>query len=409
MRPRAPTDATDPVVLRARLAKLEPEAAAQPGSLRIVRAPGRVNLIGEHTDYNRGYVLPTAIDREIRIAYAPTDDRRVVLHRLDTGQRGAFDLDHLPEGVGGWLDYAVGTAWALTEAGLPLRGLRGVIGSNLPTGAGLSSSAAIELAVAHALLADPADAPDPMTLARLAQRAENGFVGVQSGLMDQFAVACGQAGAALLLDCRSLEWRAVSLPLDEVTLVVCDSGQTHRLAGSEYNVRRSQCDAAVAVFADRDPAVRSLRDVSPELLEQAVVGGWLEPVVLRRATHIVYENGRVIDSIAALERRDLAALGRLFAASHASLRDLFEVSSPALDALVEIAVGTPGVVAARMTGAGFGGSTVNLVRPDAVEGLRSAVESRYATQTGFTARVFQVIPVAGAGLMPNPGAGSLPA
>jgi galactokinase len=417
MRSRARTDATDPVVLRARLARLEPEAAARSGPVRIVRAPGRVNLIGEHTDYNGGYVLPTAINREIRVAYFPTDDRRVVLHRLGSGQRGEFDLDHLPERAGGWLDYVVGMAWALAQAGLPLRGLRGVIGSNLPTGAGLSSSAAIELAVAHALLADPADAPDPMSLARLAQRAENGFVGVQSGLMDQFAVACGQADAALLLDCRSLEWRAVSLPLDEVTLVVCDSGQARQLAGSEYNVRRTQCDAAVAVFAGRDPAVRSLRDVSPELLEQAAVGGWLEPVVLRRATHIIYENGRVIDSIAALEARDLAALGRLFAASHASLRDLFEVSSPALDALVEIAVATPGVVAARMTGAGFGGCTINLVRPDAVARLRSAVESRYVTQTGFTPRVFAVLPVAGAGPMPkasagvisNPGAGPLPA
>jgi galactokinase len=408
MRSRARTDATDPVVLRAQLAKLEPEAAARSGSVRIVRAPGRVNLIGEYTDFNDGYVLPTAIDREIRIAYLPTDDRRVVLHRLDTDQRGEFDLDHLPERAGGWLDYAVGTAWALTEAGLPLCGLRGVIGSNLPTGAGLSSSAAIELAMAHALLADPAGTPDPMTLARLARRAENGFVGVQSGLMDQFAVACGQADAALLLDCRSLEWRAVSLPLEELTLVVCDSGQARQLAGSEYNVRRTQCDTAVAVLAGRDPAVRSLRDVSPELLNRAALEDWLEPVVLRRATHVVHENVRVIDTIAALEARDLAALGRLFAASHASLRDLFEVSSPALDALVEIAVATPGVVAARMTGAGFGGCTVNLVRPAAVERLRSAVESRYVTQTGFTPRVFRVIPVAGAGPMPMAGAGVVP-
>lgn len=365
----------------------------------MVRAPGRVNLIGEYTDFNLGYVLPAAIDREIRIAFVPADDRQVVLYRAESGERGAFNLDQLPERSGSWLDYAVGTAWALAAAGLPLRGLRGVIGSNLPTGAGLSSSAAIELAVAHALLADPGQAPDPMTLARLAQRAENGFVGVQSGLMDQFAVACGRAGAALLLDCRSLDWQPVSLPLDRVTLVVCDSGQARQLAGSEYNVRREQCDTAVAILARHDPAVRSLRDVSSELLAHAVKLGWLDGVVLRRATHVVGENRRVIDTMAALEAGDLAALGELFAASHASLRDLFEVSSPALDALVGIAVATPGVVAARMTGAGFGGCTINLVRPDAVEDLRAAVESSYASRTGFVARVFPVVPAAGAGPM----------
>jgi len=399
MRSRALTDAIDPVALRAQLARLEPGAATWPASVRVVRAPGRVNLIGEYTDFNQGYVLPAAIDREVRIASVPTDDRRVVLHRLDTGERGEFDLDHLPERAGEWLDYAVGTAWALTHAGLALRGLRGVIGSDLPTGAGLSSSAAVELAVAYALLDDPLEVPDPLTLARLAQRAENAFVGVQSGLMDQFAVACGQAGAALLLDCRSLDWRSVGLPLDALTLVVCDSGQARRLAGSDYNVRREQCDSAVAALARRDPSIQSLRDVSPELLDRAAAEGWLEPVVLKRATHVVRENERVIDTIAALEAGDLVALGQLFAASHASLRDLFEVSSPALDALVEVAVATPGVVAARMTGAGFGGCTVNLVQPDAVERLRAAVELSYARQTGFVPRVFPVTAVAGAGPM----------
>ena len=400
MPPPARTEAIDPAALRAQLEQLEPAARARPDSVVTVRSPGRVNLIGEHTDFNLGYVLPTAIDREIRIACLPTEDRRVVLHRLDTGQRGEFHLDHLPQRAGNWLDYAVGTAWALTEAGLPLRGIRGVIGSNLPMGAGLSSSAAMELAVSYALLAGGAATPEPMALARIAQRAENAFVGVQSGLMDQFAVACGQAEAALLLDCRSLDWRTVQLPLDALTLVVCDSGQSRELAGSEYNVRRAQCDAAVAGLARHDPAVRSLRDVSPALLDEAAAQGWLEPVVLNRARHVVEENIRVLDTIAALEAHDLPALGRLFAASHASLRDLFEVSSPALDALVEIAVATPGVVAARMTGAGFGGCTINLVRPAAVDDLRAAVEKGYARRTGYTPRVFPVTPTAGAGILP---------
>ncbi|MGH2464066.1 MAG: galactokinase, partial [Candidatus Limnocylindrales bacterium] len=218
----------------------------------MARAPGRVNLIGEYTDFNLGYVLPAAIDREVRIAFVPTADRRVVLHRADTGQRTEFDLDDLPARAGDWSDYPVGTAWAMAAAGLELRGLRGVIGSNLPTGAGLSSSAAIELAVAQALLADTTERPAALDLARIAQHAENDFVGVQSGLMDQFAVACGRVDAALLLDCRSLDWQPVPLPLDRLTLVVCDSGQVRSLAGSEYNVRREQCDAAVRVLAGHD-------------------------------------------------------------------------------------------------------------------------------------------------------------
>jgi galactokinase len=365
-----------------------------------VRAPGRVNLIGEYTDFNQGFVLPAAIDREIRIAFIASQDRRVVLHRLETGEDGSFDLDDLPERQGSWLDYAVGTAGALARAGLPTHGVRAVIGSDLPAGAGLSSSAAIELAVAHALLAEPAPA-DPMTLARIAQHAENQFVGVQSGLMDQFAVAAGRPGAALLLDCRSLDWKPVELPLDEVSLVVCDTGEVRQLTGSEYNVRRAQCDRAVAILAGHDPAIVSLRDVSPALMANAAAGGWLEPDVQRRAEHVVAENGRVLDTVEAFAGGDLAAVGRLFAASHASLRNLFEVSSAALDTMVEVALATPGVVAARMTGAGFGGCTVNLVRPDAIDRLREAVASEYVARTGLQPRVFAVRPAAGAGLMPE--------
>ena len=305
-----------------------------------MRAPGRVNLIGEYTDFNLGYVLPAAIDREIRIAFVPSDDRRVVLHRLDTGERGEFDLDDLPDRSGSWLDYAVGTAWALAAAGQPLRGMRGVIGSNLPTGAGLSSSAAIELAIAQALLADAGQPPDPMALARLAQRAENEFVGVQSGLMDQFAVACGRADAALLLDCRSLDWQPVRLPLDEVTLVVCDTRRgpppdrlrVQRPAGA---VRHGGGDAG----RSRPGGPLAARRLARAALAEAEPAGWLEPVVLERATHVVAENQPGDRDDGGASRPATWPLSaRLFAASHASLRDLFEVSSAALDALVEIAV-----------------------------------------------------------------------
>ena len=243
------------------LVAAEPSAAGQRDRIRVVRAPGRVNLIGEYTDFNLGFVLPAAIDLEIRIAYLPTDDRQVSLTRLDDGASDAFDLDTPRARTGSFLDYVAGTAWALAEAGHPLTGLRGVIATTLPPNAGLSSSAAIELASAWAMLDDTADGMDPMTLARLCQRAENEYVGVKSGLMDQFSEACGVDDAALLLDCRSLDWRPVPLPVD-LALVVCHTGSPRHLDGSAYNERRAQCETAVAAIAAVDPAVHSLRDVT---------------------------------------------------------------------------------------------------------------------------------------------------
>ena len=392
------TNTLDPDRLRDRLAAMDSTTAVAATSVEFVRSPGRVNLIGEYTDVNDGFVLPAAIDREIRIGFVRTDDDRIVLHRSDTGDSGEFSLSDLPNRGQGWLDYAVGTAWALSDAGLRLHGFRGLIETSLPVGAGLSSSAAIELAIARALLGRDADV-DPLQLARICQRAENQFVGVQSGLMDQFAVACGRSGEALLLDCRSAEWRPVALPLAEVSLVVCDTGSPRELAKSEYNVRREQCEAAVAALQRMDPSVTSLRDASPAMLQAAEGDGLIDTVVARRARHVVSENARVITTAAALEAGDLAAVADGFRQSHASLRGDFEVSSPALDTMVEIAVGTPGVIAARMTGAGFGGCTINLVRPDAVERLSEAVERDYATRTGLTPRVFPVMPAEGAGFI----------
>jgi galactokinase len=214
--------------------------------------------------------------------------------------------------------------------------------------------------------------------------------------MDQFAVACGRADAALLLDCRSLEWRPVALPLERLTLVVCDSGQARSLAGSEYNVRRAQCDAAVAALATHEPAIHSLRDVSVELIGEAAARGWLDAVVLRRATHVVHENERVLEAIQALEAGDLPAIGRLFAASHASLRDLFEVSSPELDAMVEIASAVPGVLAARMTGAGFGGCAVALVEDAKAAALVATVGAGFEKKVGVKPALYVTRPSAGA-------------
>jgi galactokinase len=396
----ADADAVAPARLRTMLAEAEPAAAANPAAVRLVRAPGRVNLIGEHTDYNDGLVLPAAIDLEIRLAVLPTDDRRVEV-TLSSGERRGFDLDTLPRPSGAWIDYVAGVAWSLAEAGYKVRGFRGVLASTLPVSAGLSSSAALELASTWALL-DPPDpavhGTDRMRLAQLAQHAENDFVGVRCGLMDQFASSLGRAGAAMLLDCRSLEYRAVPLPLERHALVVCDTGSPRRLGTSEYNARRAQCERAVAVIARRNPAVEALRDVDLETLNRAAASGELDAETARRCEHVIRENGRVEAAVEAFERGDLEAVGELFADSHVSLRDLFEVSSPELDAMVDIATSVPGVVAARMTGAGFGGCTVNLVERDAVPRLREAVMREYPRRTGLQPRVFAVEPADGAGL-----------
>jgi galactokinase len=373
------------------------EATGDAADIRLVRSPGRVNLIGEHTDYNLGFVLPAAIDREIRIAAIPTDDRRVDLTRLDTGDRQSFELNGGPPGRdGSWIDYVAGVAWALIDAGYSITGLRGVIATTLPSGVGLSSSAALELAAAWALLGDAAAGIEPLDLARICQRAENEYVGVRSGLMDQFSAACGVPGSALFLDCRSLDWRSVPLRGD-VALVVIDSGSSRRLGASAYNERRAQCEAAVAALSHLDASIESLRDVDAESLAENL--DRLDPVVARRARHVVEETDRVVGAVAALEAGDLHEVGRLFAASHASLRDLFEVSSPELDALVEIATGVDGVIAARMTGAGFGGCTINLVRPDAIQSLEQAVDRDYPAKTGRSATVLGVTAAAGTGFL----------
>jgi galactokinase len=380
--------ARDPSALAARLGELRPEAAARPGEVRVVRAPGRVNLIGEHTDYNEGFVLPVAIDLGIAIALLPTDDRRVEVTLAATGETLAFDLDALGEKRGSWIDYVAGTAWAMAGAGVPVRGFHGLLASDLPQGSGLSSSAALELASSLALSGGELPPLDRMTLARTAQRAENGYVGVNCGLMDQFASAFGEEGHALLLDCRSLDHRSIPMADPDLALVACHSGSPRRLESSAYNERRSQCEAAVAAIAATEPGVTALRDVTPAMLEAARPR--LDPIVAARAEHIVHENARVQGAVAALAADDLDEVGRLFYASHASMRDLFGISSPELDALVEIAAGVPGVIGARLTGAGFGGCTINLVHRHAVESLRQAVMRDYPARTGLVPRVFEV-------------------
>jgi galactokinase len=385
--------AKDPDRLRDALIALDPAAAAHAGDVRVVHAPGRVNLIGDHTDYNEGFALPAAIDLGISIALLPAEDARVSLTLVDTGETGTFTLDAPIERQGGWLDYVRGMAWALQRAGAPARGFRGRLGSDLPQGAGLSSSAAIELASGWALSGGRPPPMGTLELVKIVQRAENGFIGLNNGLMDQYASAFGVAGDALLLDCRALTHRPVALPAG-VSLVACHSGSPRRLESSAYNERRAQCEAAVAAIQQVAPFVTALRDVTIELLEE--VKPELEEVTYRRARHVLRENAFVLQAVDALEADDLATVGELLYASHASLRDDYAVSSPELDALVDIARATPGVIGARLTGAGFGGCTINLVHDDAVEGLRARVLHDYPPRTGLTPRVFEVHPAPGA-------------
>jgi galactokinase len=386
--------ARDPDALRAALVARDPIAAADPGAVRVVHAPGRVNLIGEHTDYNEGFVLPVAIDLGISIALVPTSDGRAELTLAATGETGAFDVADTGPRRSSWLDYVAGMAWALATAGVAPRGFHGLLASDLPQGAGLSSSAALEVVSAWALSGGDAPPIPPMDLVHVVQRSENGYIGLNNGIMDQFASIFGEAGRALLLDCRSLEHRSIPLPLRDVTLVVCDSGSPRRLEASAYNERRSQCEAAARAIATIDPGVRSLRDVDAALLGR--LADRLDPLVYRRALHVVDENQRVRATVAALEAGNLEEVGRQFFASHDSLRHLYEVSSPELDALVELAAGTPGVIGARLTGAGFGGCTINLVHREAVERFRDAVLREYPARTGLTPRVFVVEAAPGA-------------
>jgi len=366
----------------------------------VSRAPGRVNLIGEHTDYNLGLVLPAAIAMDVSIAFRPRTDRRVQLHSLAFGETRAFDLDAVERDRGTgprtWIDYVAGTAWSLTRAGVQLRGVQGVVESSLPAGAGLASSAALELASAWALI-DPERGPPPQPdrLAVLAHQAEEEFVGVRSGLMDQLAASLGGVGHALLVDCRSMKVEGIPLP-EGVVLIVCDTKVRRRLAGSGFNERRAQCEEGVRLLRIHLPGVESLRDVQLDDFER--FRDDLPEAIAHRCEHVIRENDRVLSVVRALRSGAIHDVGPLFAESHASLRDLYEVSSPELDALVELARGVDGVIGARLTGAGFGGCTVNLVRTEAVDAFRQDVTTRYRERTGRTPSVYAVDTAEGAGL-----------
>lgn len=354
----------------------------------IVRAPGRVNLIGEHTDYNEGFVLPMAIDRATWIAFSPRNDGHVRAHSVDFDETLEFSLGHFENTDQGWLEYVKGMAWVLQAAGYRLTGWNGTIAGDVPVGAGLSSSASIELAVARAF-ATISDIPwNPPVIAQLAQRAENEWVGMNCGIMDQMISAAGVAGTALLIDCRSLETRNVPLPPDTV-IVVLDTATRRGLVDSAYNERRKQCEDAARAFN-----VQALRDVSLAEFERRAHE--LDEVTRRRARHVISENERTLAAADAMNAGDAARMGELMNASHISLRDDFEVSSDALNLMVEQAQQQPGCYGARMTGAGFGGCAVALVQAAAASDFAAAVGQGYRQAANLEPSIYICQPAAGA-------------
>lgn len=363
---------------------------------RIYQAPARVNLIGEHTDYNDGFVMPAAIGFSTEVAIAPRSDRKLVIHSENYSEQIEFDLDHLPTAhAGHWRDYAIGVAIMLVRSGKKLTGANLLIDGDVPQGAGLSSSASLEVAVGYALLDLGDSTPDysatehPLIdrtqLALLCQQAENEFVGARCGIMDQFVVSHGQRGNALLLDCRSLEYRLLPLP-EGTSLAICNTMVKHSIAKGEYNQRRAECEAGVRALSKYLPNVRALRDVT--LADLKKYGRDLSDVVSRRCRHVVSENLRVQEAAEALDRRDLPAFGKLMLESHRSLRDDFEVSSAELDIMVELAEKAEGVYGSRMTGGGFGGCTITLVKAESVEAFRQIMQQGYERVTGRKPEIY---------------------
>ncbi len=355
----------------------------------MFRAPGRVNLIGEHTDYNLGFVLPVAIGLKCLTASAESGDGWIRIYADDLAAGTQVHLDSLRDAQPreDWTDYVIGVARGLERSGYPLAGCNILIRSSVPQGAGLSSSAALEVAMALALTA----VDDRLALAKICRDAEADFVGVPCGIMDQFASVFCESGSALLLDCRTLEQKTVRIP-EGATLLAVNSGVRHAVGTSAYRKRVEECAEAVRAIRAMDPRVETLRDATPLHLRLE-----MRALVMRRARHVVSENARVLDFVAAAERGDVEELGRLMNASHQSLGSDYEVSCPELDALADVARQVDGVYGARMTGAGFGGCIVVLIEENAVPEFEARVPAEYFRRCGKVAEIYRCHPSAGAG------------
>lgn len=353
----------------------------------IVKGPGRVDLMGSHTDYNDGFVLPVAVNVDVLAAGRLRDDAKVVVYSANFENSVEFDLDAIEyDNVNTWSNYVRGVVHFLQESRVKLQGANIALHGNVPIGSGLSSSAAIEMAVGYlfqTLLGFEMSGAD---LALIGQKAENKFVGVNTGIMDQFISRLGKKDSVLFLDCRTLEYEHVPLETSAVKIVVCDTMKRRGLVGSEYDLRRSQCEEAARVFAQWAPNVKALRDVSVDDFE--VHKDKLPEVVRKRAEHVIYENERVLASRQVLNAGNFEEFGRLMDASHDSARDLYEVSCAELDAMAEVCRSAPGALCSRLAGAGFGGCTVSLVRDRNVEEFLSDVRSRYEGKTGLVPSLY---------------------
>ena len=362
------------------------------GRPRLFRAPGRVNLIGEHTDYTGGLVMPAAIDCSTWVAAGRREDR--MIRAISEGFPGVleFSLDQTPRRHGNWTDYVAGVALMLEAVGHRLRGANLLIHGEVPVGSGLSSSAAIEVATALALLRNSDLSMEPLQVALLCQRAENEFVGIKCGIMDQFISCLGRENHALMLDCRSLTYRAVRLP-SEASLVICNTMVRHELASSEYNRRREDCEAAARITGP-------LRDLTMETFERRASN--LSDPIRKCCRHIVSENARVLEAAASLEQGDIVAFGRHMEESHRSLRDDYRVSCSQLDLMAELAGGLPGVYGSRMTGGGFGGCTISLVESSRVEEFVNQMTAGYSRQAGLQPDIYVCRAEEGAKELPLP-------
>jgi galactokinase len=347
----------------------------------IYRAPGSVNLIGEHTDYNDGFVLPAALDVYTYVAVSPRPDRRLRVYSDNLGEMCDLDLDSIRPGRSGhWSDYVRGVAGVLESSGYRLRGADLAIISDVPLGAGLSSSAALEVSTALALLSNSQISVDLTTVAKMCQKAEHLYAGMRCGIMDQFISCHGREGHALMLDCRSLDFQFLPIP-PHVRLMVCNTMVRHEHASSGYNTRRKECEDGLRVLAEILPGIRALRDVAVDDLENH--SNHLSDAIYKRVRHVVTENDRVKKAATALEICDIDEFGRLMADSHRSLRDDYEVSTLELDLMVELSNGQEGVYGARMTGGGFGGCTINLVDAAHAQEVQQRLEQGYEARTGL--------------------------
>jgi galactokinase len=365
------------------------------------QAPGRVDLMGSHTDYNEGYVLTLAVDRNTWLAARPRDDRKVEVYSLNMEGGGAFDLDEIGQNPDSpWTDYVRGVAAVFQAEGYTAHGFDGLIHSTIPFGSGLSSSAALEVVTAFTLKALAGDWEiEPLRLATLCQRAENRFVGMKCGILDQYSSVFGQAGHALLLDCRNLTHRTVALP-DDLRVVICDTRVGRKLTGSEYGERRTQCEEGASLLAHFYRGVTHLRDLTPE--QFAAREADLPEAVARRCRFVIEENLRVLHLASALAADDRAAMRRLTESSYAGARDLYEISSPAMEAMMQAMRTGPGLVCGRQAGAGFGGCMVALVEDRSVEGFADSVVSAYRSRTGTQPEIYPVRAAPGAGLLTFP-------